>query len=89
MKVIKRDGRLEQFNLGKVKTSLIYASDTAEMELNESDIKMILYDIENLLKNIRGKEGKISSIEIIGAIVSVLRENEFNKLLKTFVTYKK
>lgn len=89
MKVIKRDGRLQEFDLGKIKTSLICAADTAKLQLNESDIKIILEDIKKLLVETRGEDGNVSSMEIVGAIVAVLKKDEFNELAKTFVSYKK
>lgn len=88
MKVIKRDGRLQDFDIGKIKTSLICASDTAHMELNESDIKIILEDVEKLIKA-KCKDGAIASEKIVEAIVSTLKKDEFNKLVETFTSYKK
>ena len=51
MKVIKRDGRLQEFDLSKIKTSIYRASDDAEQPLNESDIENLAKSIEKGLKN--------------------------------------
>lgn len=51
MKVIKRDGRLQEFDLSKIKTSIYRASDDAEQPLNESDIENLAKNIEKSLKN--------------------------------------
>ena len=51
MKVIKRDGRLQEFDLSKIKTSIDRASDNAEQPLNESDIENLARSIEKSLKN--------------------------------------
>ena len=69
MKVIKRDGRLEEFNLNKIKTSIFRASDDASEPLNESDIENLGKSIERGLQNYQ--KGSIHS-DIIQ--VFVLRE---------------
>ncbi|MCB2292588.1 hypothetical protein LGK95_03410 [Clostridium algoriphilum] len=45
MKVIKRDGRLQDFNLSKIKTSISRASDDAGQPLNIADIDNLAEDI--------------------------------------------
>ncbi|MGL4772309.1 MAG: ATP cone domain-containing protein [Clostridium sp.] len=89
MKVIKKDGRLQDFNLSKVKVSLEYASDTAEIEMNESDLKILLEDINKSLIRTRGENGNTSSYEIIGAIIKTLKEDRFTAIVTAFVNYKK
>lgn len=51
MKVIKEDGRLQKFDLSKIKTSIYRASDDAMQPLNESDIENLAKSIEKDLKN--------------------------------------
>lgn len=51
MKVVKRDGRLQDFDLNKIKTSIDRASDDARQPLNESDIANLARSIEKGLKN--------------------------------------
>lgn len=51
MKVIKRDGRLQNFDLDKIKTSIDRASDDANQPLNKSDIENLARSIEKGLKN--------------------------------------
>lgn len=69
MKVIKRDGRLQEFDLNKIKTSIVRASDDASQPLNESDIDNLGKSIERGLLNYQ--KGSIHS-DIIQ--VFVLRE---------------
>ena len=71
MKVIKRDGRLQEFDLSKIKTSIDRASEDAEQPLNESDIENLAKSIEKSLKNYQ--KGSIHS-DIIQTFV--LRELE-------------
>ncbi|MBU3192018.1 ATPase [Clostridium bowmanii] len=51
MKVVKRDGRLQEFDLNKIKTSIYRASDDAGQPLNESDIENLARNIEKGLQN--------------------------------------
>ncbi|MBZ9688139.1 ATPase [Clostridium estertheticum] len=51
MKVIKRDGRLQEFDLSRIRTSIDRASDDANQPLNESDIENLAKSIEKGLKN--------------------------------------
>ncbi|MBU3142398.1 ATP cone domain-containing protein [Clostridium sp. CF012] len=51
MKVIKRDGRLQEFDLSKIKTSIDRASDDARQPLNESDLENLARNIQKDLKN--------------------------------------
>ncbi|MGL5149487.1 MAG: ATP cone domain-containing protein [Clostridium sp.] len=89
MKVIKKDGRLQEFNANKVKLSLEYAGDTAAIELNESDLKILVEDIERTLIQTRGEDGNTSSYEIVGTIIKVLKEDRFTAVINAFVNYKK
>ena len=51
MKVIKKDGRLDEFNLQKIIISILSATNSSKAMLNESDIKILAKAIEkqNLL----------------------------------------
>ncbi|MGH4138206.1 ATP cone domain-containing protein [Clostridium sp.] len=69
MKVIKRDGKLQDFDLNKIKTSIYRASDDASEPLNESDIENLAKSIERSLQNYQ--KGSIHS-DIIQ--IFVLRE---------------
>jgi transcriptional regulator NrdR family protein len=51
MKVIKQDGKLQNFDLSKIKTSISRASDDAGQPLNESDIENLARGVEKALKN--------------------------------------
>ena len=52
MKVIKQDGRLQNFDLEKIKTSIYRASDDANEPLNTSDIENLARSIEKEIENI-------------------------------------
>ncbi len=87
MKIIKKDGRIQDFDESKIQTSINNASkDLDEMALNESDIKVIASDVVNTLKKLR-KDDNTSSYEVIGVITDVLVKDGFDILLKSFINF--
>ena len=89
MKIIKKDGRLEDFNIGKIKTSIENAGRDSETILNESDIKILLEDIQKVLNLIKVNRDTTSSYEVIGIILDILRKDGFNNALKSYVNFEK
>ncbi|MBS5939624.1 ATP cone domain-containing protein [Clostridium sp.] len=89
MKIIKKDGRIEEFNIKKIKTSIENAARDSESMLNESDLKIITSDIENALLKIRKDTLITSSYEVIGVIFEILKRNGFNSVLKSYVEFGK
>ncbi len=89
MKVIKKDGRLQNLEPNKIKTSILNATSNAENILNESDIKMIVKDIVKTIKEQRGEEGNTSSYEIIGVVIDVLKKIGFSDVISDYVGYGK
>ena len=89
MKIIKKDGRIEEFNIKKVKTSIENAARDSESMLNESDLKIITSDIENTLLKIRKDTLITSSYEVIGVIFEILKRDGFSSVLKSYVEFGK
>lgn len=89
MKIIKKDGRIEEFNIKKVKTSIENAARDSESMLNESDLNIITSDIENTLLKIRKDTLITSSYEVIGVIFEILKRDGFNGVLKSYVEFGK
>ena len=85
MKIIKKDGRLQEFDKRKIFTSLYNASkDIDKVILNESDIKILVEDICNKLKRIRTDGSPSSSYEIRGVIIDILNKDGFTLLARAF-----
>ncbi|GAA0181373.1 hypothetical protein SH2C18_39150 [Clostridium sediminicola] len=80
MKVIKRNGSIQNFNKNKIKSAIRGASDDSKECFNVSDIKNITVCI---LKAIGDKE-IIKSSEIGEIIVRVLKDFGFKKTAKLF-----
>ena len=89
MRIIKKDGRLEEFNIKKVRTSIEIAACDAEAMLNESDLHILASDVEKMLFNIRKDSLITSSYEVVGVIFNVLKRDGFSKILKAYVEFEK
>lgn len=82
MKVIKKNGKTQKFDLDKIKTSIYRASDDAEQPLNESDIENIAGDIETNIKDL--KKDSVNSYVIQELVVDQLEKSGFNVLAKYY-----
>lgn len=88
MKIIKKDGRIQEFNKDKIYTSLISSANSLDnVRLNESDIKVLVEDITKAIKDLRKDETLTSSYEIIGIVSSVLVRDGFKEVLKAYLEY--
>lgn len=88
MKIIKKDGRIQEFNKDKIYTSLISSANSLDnVQLNESDIKVLVEDITKAIKELRKDETLTSSYEIIGIVSSVLVRDGFKEVLKAYLEY--
>jgi len=85
MKVIKRDGRLQEFDLDKIIRSIGAASDDAGKPLNTSDLHNIARDIEKSIKKL-GKE-QISFDEIRTIVIDTLEKNGFKDVAKAYMNF--
>lgn len=82
MKVSKRDGRLQNFDLSKIKTSIDRASFDAGQPLNVSDIKNLAKDIEIGIKNLQ--KDIIDSDVIQSLVLSELEKAGFHLVAKYY-----
>lgn len=88
MKIIKKDGRIQEFTKDKIYTSLISSANSLDnVRLNESDIKVLVEDITKVIKDLRKDETLTSSYEIIGIVSSVLVRDGFKEVLKAYLEY--
>lgn len=85
MKIIKKDGRIQEFDKSKIATSISNAA--SGYSLTESDLKMVVEDIIKLLNKIRKDETPTSSYEIIGVITEVLVQDGFKLVLKEYISH--
>ncbi|MDD5793950.1 ATP cone domain-containing protein [Clostridium sp. HCP1S3_B4] len=88
MMIIKKDGRLQDFDENKIKTSIGNAAKSiSQAPLNEADIKIISADVVNTIRSIRKNNDNTSSYEIIGVIVDTLKKDGFREVIKEFLSF--
>ena len=89
MKIIKKDGRLEEINPSKIRTRIENAARDSGVLLNSSDLRILADDVEKAILTIRKDSHITSSYEVIGIIFSILRNDGFNKILKAYLEFDK
>lgn len=82
MQVIKRDGRLQEFDMKKIETSILRASDDIEEPMTESDAHMIARDIEKVVRD--KYDGKIEATLIHMLVLGELIEDGFGHVAKEY-----
>ena len=85
MKIVKRTGKIEDFDLSKIKTSILNSSSDVNIPLNNSDIKLLIREIEITLKNIRKSE-PTTAYEVRGIVYHVLIKNGFVRIAKAYMS---
>ena len=89
MKVIKKDGRLQELDQSKIEVSILNATRGQKALLNESDAKIIAEDVVSCIKAVRGEEYNTSSYEITGVVISILDRDGFDDVISSYVGYDK
>ena len=89
MKVIKKDGRLQELDQSKIQVSILNATRGQKALLNESDAKIIAEDVVSCIKKFRGEEYNTSSYEITGVVISILDRDGFDDVISSYVGYDK
>lgn len=83
--VRKRDGRIQDFNLGKIRLTIERVSDEVQMPLTGSDLDMISKSIERDLAS-RG-EDIIDTAEIGKTVVAQLEDFGYKKIAVAYKGY--
>ncbi|MDU2490346.1 MAG: ATP cone domain-containing protein [Clostridium celatum] len=89
MKVVKKDGRLQELDQSKIEVSILNATRDEKALLNESDVKIITEDVIKCIKEFRGEEDNTSSYEITGVVISILDRDGFDDVISSYIGYKK
>ena len=82
MKVIKKDGRLQELDLEKIKISILSATNDSKELLNESDVKILVEDINSKMKEVRKDGEDTSSYEISGIVIAILKRDGFSDIIE-------
>ncbi len=87
MKVLKRDGRYQEYDLDKIKLSIERASDEARQPFTLSDIEMLGKDIHSTILNI--ETDTIKSVDIHNIVYNQLKNAGFDKVARCYRDYAK
>ena len=89
MNVIKRDGRIQELDIEKLRLSILNASIDSKNILNESDLKILSDELIGVIKELRGKDGYTSSYEITAVTLYVLKKQGFNDIAREYMNFNK
>lgn len=86
--VVKRSGNLEKYKEDKISRSIKNAADRAGMQINSSDISIIIKDVANRL--FHGDDKKLTqTTEVRDIILDVLANSGYSKIRDAYETYAK
>lgn len=89
MDLIKKDGRVQEISILKIRNSILGASIDSKSIINESDLKIVDKRVMKRLEEIRGKNGVTSSYEVLGIIVETLKKYGFEKIAIEYLGFNK
>lgn len=84
LKVVKRDGRIIDFQLDNIKTSVANSARDSEIQVTEKELDLISKSVEKTIKKVRGEDGITSTYEIRGVVVRVLKDMGYKNIAKDF-----
>lgn len=85
MTIVKKSGKKEEFSKEKLANSIAAASDEANQPLNESDIKNLIVEFQQIIK---GKD--LMTTQQIDVVVNgLLYSKGYFGALEHYVSYKK
>ncbi|MCX7904592.1 MAG: ATP cone domain-containing protein [Caloramator sp.] len=85
MKVLKKDGRIEEFYKDKIITSIENASDDVKEPLTLSDVENVVHEVEKILYNLNKKE--VTTHEIREVIILVLKNFGFHDVAEAYKNF--
>ena len=85
MRVVKRNGKFDDFQIKKLERSIKNSASDINIVFNNSDIKLLCNEIMKEL-SVACKDNDItSSYEIVGVTLSVLKNNNFGKVINSYL----
>lgn len=84
LKVVKRDGRILDFDPEKIKTSVENSANDSHIQIMEKELELVARAVQKNIEKVRGADGITSSYEIRGAIVRVLKELGYKNIARDF-----
>ncbi|SHK43832.1 ATP cone domain-containing protein [Hathewaya proteolytica DSM 3090] len=85
MKIVKRSGKIVDFSMDKIKTSIETSACDINFSLTSSDINILMDDLSSLLINLRSEDGLTSSFEVRGLIYEVMMKHGFKDVCRSYM----
>lgn len=85
MKVIKKDGRIQDFDIQKIRVSVENASDEANAPMSSSDIGNIIEDIQQIIDSSELQRIHVSDIQTM--VVNTLKKLGFSVVARYYYEY--
>lgn len=85
MKITKKDGILREFDIEKVSVALVNSAKKVESEISDSDLKLILKQVEKRIQTLNGIARVTSTYEVRGVVYQVLKDNGFTELSRAYM----
>ena len=85
MRVVKRNGKFEDFQIQKLERSIKNSASDINIVFNNSDIKLLCNEIMKELSVACKDNDLTSSYEIVGVTLTVLKNNNFGKVINSYL----
>ena len=86
--VVKRDGKVADFQIGKISAAITKAFEALEKQYHPSVIELIALHVTSDFEN-KIKDGKISVEEIQDSVEKVLSESGYADVAKAYILYRR
>ena len=86
--VVKRDGQVTEFNLGKINDAIAKAFDATQMSYNDDIIGLLALRVSAHFQD-KIKDGKVSVEAIQDSVETVLEQTGYTEVAKAYILYRK
>ena len=85
MKLMKKSGKIVDFNSSKIVTSIENAADDIGVHVTAREIELFLEDITDTLKILLRNESHTSSYEVRSLVIDTLIKNGYKNISKSYI----
>lgn len=85
MKIMKKSGKIVEFNPSKIITSIENAADDIGVHVTISDIELLKKDVTETLNLLLRGENCTSSYEVRSIVVDTLIKNGYKNIAKSYM----
>ncbi|MDB2104838.1 MULTISPECIES: ATP cone domain-containing protein [Clostridium] len=85
LKIIKKNGCIEKFNVEKLERSIKNSAKDINFSLNYSDVKLISNEVLKIINSLHKEEKITNSYEVIAITINVLKKNKFDIIIPSYL----